>query len=651
MIFRRKLLGVFALMVFVSVASVAGLVLLVTRNAFEKTENERTTALVTQFQREFTRQGEDVGQRVQTIARSEAVSRMAAALNPALPGAPASTAAGFGEYLDLARIMAESHQLDFLEFVDGHGTIISSAQWPAKFGYPEIAFNSLAGSSIQGSSDRGVTDQGATNESATNQAVPNQAAFLKQEELQDSTALGLFAVRAIHVGDHSIYVIGGRRLDKNFLSALYLSSDMRALLYQNRGDHFSADLLLDPSIGGRTDGDRPPEKFRSLIEAVQQYNQEMTGIVHWSADQADDETFHAIPLRGAGKPPQLLGILLVGNSRRSYVELKRHIRASALLVGGGGILLAILLSSWAAARVTRPVEQLARAAQSVADGHWDTQVEVSGRDEVSQLAESFNRMTSELLTQRERLLQAERVAAWRELARRLAHELKNPLFPLQLTVENLVRARMQNPEQFDEVFRESSRTLLAEISNLKIIIGRFSEFSKMPHPELQAVQVNEILRGIAQLFQAQLQAPGRVPITCNLELSPNLEPIAADPDLLHRGISNLVLNAMDAMPQGGMLTLRTRPDNGKVIIEVADTGSGLTPEECERIFTPYYTSKQHGTGLGLAIVQSVVTDHGGRITVRSEPGNGTMFVIELPANAESTRNAMPTKSGDYAGQS
>jgi two-component system nitrogen regulation sensor histidine kinase NtrY len=641
MIFRRKLLAVFALMVFVSVASVAGLVLMVTRNAFEKAEKERTTALVTQFQREFNRQGEDVAQRVQTIARSEAVGRMAAVLNSTSPGTPASTVSEFGEFLDLARIMAESHQLDFLEFVDGHGTIISSAQWPAKFGYPEIAFDSLSGSS-----DRGVTDQDATNPGAT-----NPGAFLKQEELQDSTALGLFAVRATHAGDHSIYVIGGRRLDKNFLSALYLSADMRALLYQNRGDHFSADLLLDPSIGGRTDGARPPEKFRTLIEAVQLYNQEMTEIVHWSADQADDEVFHAVPLRGAGRPPQLLGVLLIGNSRRSYVELKRHIRASALLVGGGGILLAILLSSWAAARVTRPVEQLAKAAQSVAGGHWDTRVKVSGRDEVSQLAESFNRMTSELLTQRERLLQAERVAAWRELARRLAHELKNPLFPLQLTVENLVRARMQNPEQFDEVFRESSRTLLAEISNLKTIIGRFSEFSKMPHPELQAVQVNEIVRGIAQLFQAQLQAPGRPPIICKLELSPNLEPIAADPDLLHRAISNLVLNAMDAMLQGGTLTLRTGTDDGRVIIEVADTGSGLTPEECDRIFTPYYTSKQHGTGLGLAIVQSVVTDHGGRITVRSQPGHGTVFLIELPANAESARNAMPAKNGEYAGQS
>ncbi|MGA7365428.1 MAG: ATP-binding protein, partial [Candidatus Sulfotelmatobacter sp.] len=116
------------------------------------------------------------------------------------------------------------------------------------------------------------------------------------------------------------------------------------------------------------------------------------------------------------------------------------------------------------------------------------------------------------------------------------------------------------------------------------------------------------------------------------------EPISADAELLHRAISNLVLNAMDAMPQGGTLTLRTRDDDGKVVVEVADTGAGLTPEECERIFTPYYTSKEHGTGLGLAIVQSVVSDHGGRIRVQSSPGRGTKFVIELPRNAKSAQN-------------
>ena len=618
MTFRRKLLAVFALTVFLSVAAVAWLVLTVTRNAFEKSEDQRTAALVTQFQREFSRRGEEIARRVQIIAVSEAVGRMATALN----GTPADSA----EYFELAKSMADSHQLDFLEFLDGHGIIISSAQWPAKFGYPDNGFETLSASG-------------------------EQSAFLKREELQDSTALGLFAVRATRVSERPVYVVGGRRLDKNFLSALDLPGDMRVLLYQNRSDHFSPDSLLDPSAPGNgPDAARPGDKFAPLIEAVRQYNQEMTGIVNWSSDQADDEVFHAIPLQGTGKDRPLLGILLVGNSRRSYVELKRRIRASALLVGGGGIILAILLSSWAAARVTRPVVQLARAAQDVAAGNWDTRVEVPGGDEFAQLADSFNRMTAELLAQKERLVQTERVAAWRELARRLAHELKNPLFPLQLTVENLIRARSQSPEQFDDVFRESSRTLLAEISNLKTIIGRFSEFSKMPHPQLQQVGLNEILRGVVNLYQAQLQAPGRAPIACKLELDENLGTIPADPELLHRALSNLVLNAMDAMPNGGALTLRSSRDAGSVMIQVADTGSGLTREECERIFTPYYTSKRHGTGLGLAIVQSVVSDHGGRIRVQSEPGQGTTFVIELPDNLEAFEKVPATQNaGDKTG--
>ena len=603
--FRRKLLAVFALTVFLSVAAVALLVSAVARRAFERSEDERTAALVSQFRREFNRQGEDVGRRVGVIAASEDVGRMAVKLSR--PQADA------GPYFELAKTAAESSRLDFLEFVESDGTIISSAQWPAKFGYPDSGVGGFAASADQG-------------------------AFLKQEDLQDGTALGLFAVRTTRSGERLVFVIGGRRLDKNFLSGIDMPAGMRALLYQNRGERFAAELVVDPSEPATV---RPAEKLEPLVDEVRQSKQEMSGLVHWSGDKAEDEVFHAIPLLGAaaGKDRPLLAILLIGNSRRPYVELMRHIRSAALMVGGGGILLAILLSSWAAARVTRPVEQLAHAAQEVAAGNWNARVDVLGDDELGQLADSFNRMTTELLGQKERLVQAERVAAWRELARRLAHELKNPLFPLQLTVENLVRARQQNPEQFEEVFRESSRTLLAEIANLKGIVGRFSEFSRMPQPRLQRVQVNEVIRGVMQLCQAQLEAPGRAKISCELQLDPHLEPVAADAELLHRAISNLVLNAIDAMPQGGTLTLRSRDERGKVVIEVADTGAGLTPEECERIFTPYYTSKQHGTGLGLAIVQSVISDHGGRIHVRSEPGEGTTFVIELPRNAESAQNA------------
>jgi two-component system, NtrC family, nitrogen regulation sensor histidine kinase NtrY len=160
----------------------------------------------------------------------------------------------------------------------------------------------------------------------------------------------------------------------------------------------------------------------------------------------------------------------------------------------------------------------------------------------------------------------------------------------------------------------------------------------MPQPQFQRVNVNDIVQNVVRLFQAQLQS-AKARIACKVELADASSAIAADPDLLHRAVSNLVLNAMDAMPQGGTITLATRRQDNRASIEVSDTGTGLTSEECERLFTPYYTNKEHGTGLGLAIVQSIVSDHGGKISVRSQPGRGATFIIDLPSNLEKLRAA------------
>jgi nitrogen fixation/metabolism regulation signal transduction histidine kinase len=300
------------------------------------------------------------------------------------------------------------------------------------------------------------------------------------------------------------------------------------------------------------------------------------------------------------------------------------------LVGTGALLIGLILTWWISRRITRPIEQLVDGARDVASGRWDRHIDLRGRDEVGQLAGAFNEMTHTLASQKERLVQAERVAAWRELARRLAHELRNPLFPLQITVENLQRARQLSQDQFQEVFNESTTTLKAELSNLNAIVNRFSDFSKMPTPKFTRVRINEALKDAMRLFEPQFNAVGKPPIATELLLADGLPDIDADPDLLHKAFQNLILNALDAMPAGGTLRLNTAEKDGKVRIEVSDTGKGLTPEECSRLFTPYYTTKQLGTGLGLAIVQSVISDHHGTISVSSEEGRGTTFRIDLP---------------------
>ena len=584
MSFRRRLLLLFALTVFVSVAAVTGIVSVMARRAFDRANDERTAVLVAQFQREFSRRGDDISRKVQTATSTASADRMALAASQSPPN--------YNSFLDDARSLAESQRLDFLEFADDRGVIISSAQWPAKFGYQEPL----------------ATHSGPS------------TPFLKQEETPSGAALGLFAIHVITAGEHKLFAIGGTRLNRTFLSSLDLPAGMRVMLYENVAPAgvFSPDHLI-------TAGDpiRNAQALAPLVQRLQGSPQESSAIINWGPGNTESVT--AFPLTGESN--EMLGVLLVGSSRQIYTELSSEIRSAALIAFSAGLLLAIVLSSIAAVRVTKPVVELAHAAREVAAGNLDAQVTADTDDELGVLADSFNRMTRDLIDHRERLVQAERVAAWRELARRLAHELKNPLFPLQLTVENLLRSREQSPQTFEETFRESASTLLSEIANLKTIINRFSEFSRMPQPQLQNVSLADLISGVVKVYQPQLQ---KLKIECRTEFPAEVGSITADPDLLHRALSNLVLNAIEVMPDGGKLGLRTSNVSGSARIEVSDTGTGLTPEECARLFTPYYTSKSHGTGLGLAIVQSIVSDHGGRISVSSQPGQGTTFIIELP---------------------
>ena len=603
---RQKLLLLFSLTVAAAVAAVAWTVLVRIRHVFELRDQDETKLFVSQFQREFQHRSAEVAAAVDRLAASERVRSMAFELAQSGDAAP---------YLTEAQSMAQDAQLDFLEIVGADGKIVSSAQWPARFGYFEPA---------------------AANASAK--------PFLKREDLPDgSTALGLFAVHA--VGGTEVRLIGGERLDQSFLADLPAAPGMQIGLYSdansltttvNLSTGASAPALaaFDPArLLGPNGAVAGAAHYQNLIDAARLSGQQVSGLVNPTGRREDSLNATAIPL--TNEQGNVMAVLVVAIARAGMVEAQQHIRAIAYGVAAGGILLAIIFSLWIAARVSRPIEQLAHAAEEVAGGNWDVRVPPRGRDEVSVLARSFNHMTEQLQSQRDRLVQSERVAAWRELARRLAHELKNPLFPLQLTVENLVRARELPEAEFDEVFRESTATLATEIANLKTIIGRFSDFSKMPKPELERIDAKDVVERVRALYEtfASNAANFDAKIKIAVDVADAPMPLDADPELLHRALSNLVLNAMDAMPDGGVLTISAHPKGEGVELRVADTGQGMTPEECERLFTPYYTTKQHGTGLGLAIVQSVIADHAGTIAVESAASGGATFIITLPRAA------------------
>ncbi len=594
---RQRLLLLFSLTVAASVAAVAWTVLVRIRHVFEQRDQQETALVVSQFEREFQHRSNNVAAAIDRLASSERARRIASEIAQSGDTAP---------YFNEAQIMARDAELDFLELVGRDGAVISSAQWPARFGYPEPAAS-----------------------------APVQGTFLKAEELPDnSSSLGMFAMRAVEGSEGAVRLIGGKRLDQTFLADLPAGPGMTVGLYTD-ATAGAAPPFESKQLAGAS-GDVPgAARYQPLIDSARKSGQEASSILYITPRRDDSVNATAIPLKN--EAGNVLAVLTVAISRNGLVEAQGHIRSIAYAVAGCGILLAIVFSLWITARVSRPIEELAHAAQEIASGNWEVEVPERGHDEVTALACSFNHMTGQLRSQRERLVQSERVAAWRELARRLAHELKNPLFPLQLTVENLTRARSLPADEFDEVFRESTSTLGTEIANLKTIIGRFSDFSKMPKPELERIDACEVVTRVALVYLGLGSLPAESPdaqaskeINYSVEIPTSPLFIYADPELLHRALSNLLLNAMDAMPEGGTLTLSAKPRNDTIEIRVSDTGTGLTPEECERLFTPYYTTKQHGTGLGLAIVQSVIADHGGSVAVESRAGAGATFIITLP---------------------
>ena len=231
------------------------------------------------------------------------------------------------------------------------------------------------------------------------------------------------------------------------------------------------------------------------------------------------------------------------------------------------------------------------------------------------------------------LLKAQRMAAWREVARRIAHEIKNPLTPIQLSAQRLRRRYLDRFADDDSVFDECTAMIIKQVDDLKNLVNEFSSFARMPASNPSLNNLNDVLNEAVVLFQE-----GHKEIDFQLQLEPNLPVFSLDREQIKRVILNLLNNAVAAVSGEGKIIMRTsyNKDLDMVTLTVSDNGCGIHPEDKPRLFEPYFSTKKAGTGLGLAIVSTIVSDHNGYIRVRDNEPQGTHFIVELPLTKEAT---------------
>jgi len=348
-----------------------------------------------------------------------------------------------------------------------------------------------------------------------------------------------------------------------------------------------------------------------------------TALVTGGASAASHLLTRHIPLEvGAPAYATLTGVVATDEADRTIAAFQ----LTAALLGLVGLAIAVALGTVWSAQVSRPVEELAAFARKVARGEWSEPLTLRSVSELEALVSALETMRSDLATYRERLVTSERQAAWSLMARKVAHEVKNPLTPIAVSVADLKRSYEQQRPDFPEILDRAVRTISEEVDALKRLLQEFSEFARLPAPRLASCAVGALLADVGALYAADITR-GRLRV---LPLAHPI-PIHADAEQLRQVIINLIQNAFEAMGGAGTATLSAQPVAGAVEISVADEGPGLTEEEGAQLFVPGFTTKSQGSGLGLTIAQRIVHDHGGLITVDSTPGHGTTIRVRIPS--------------------
>ncbi|TAJ12542.1 MAG: HAMP domain-containing protein, partial [Planctomycetota bacterium] len=327
---------------------------------------------------------------------------------------------------------------------------------------------------------------------------------------------------------------------------------------------------------------------------------------------------------GAAGLPWVVGVGIDDSDIYAQSNRLRSLLVNSTLIV---LLLVVLWTLVIARRTVRPILELKEHTARVARGDLDARAPVRTRDEVGELAEAFNRMTGELKTSREKLIRAEKDAAWREMARQVAHDIKNPLTPIRLSLDLLDRARVERPAEYPAVLDRTLAMMRRQVEHLREIATDFYEFTGGRKPRLETLDARALLAGVLELHHA-VAIEQRVEV----ELAGDAA-LVGDRHKLERVLSNLVSNALFAMRDGGRLAVAIRDDGARAWIELRDTGSGLTAEARAHLFEPYFTTKSEGTGLGLAIAKRTLEELGGGIELVDRPAGeprGTLARLWLP---------------------
>ena len=279
-----------------------------------------------------------------------------------------------------------------------------------------------------------------------------------------------------------------------------------------------------------------------------------------------------------------------------------------------------------AERISDPVNRLTRATRRIARGDLDARVAATSSDELRRLVEDFNTMARDLKRQRAELERTNRLEAWAEMARQVAHEIKNPLTPIQLNAEHLRRVHADRGQPLGPILAECVETILTQVKLLRQIASEFSSFASSPTARPSSVDVPELLHEVVDPYRVGLADR----IRFDLDVPDRLPPVHVDRSLISRSLTNIVENALHAMPGDGTLSVMARAENQHVRIRVADTGAGMDAEALARAFEPYFSTKASGTGLGLPIAKRNVELMGGTISVTSERDRGTTVELTLP---------------------